>query len=142
MIENLRRCVIQNSVNSLRIYLCKQLISTIYIYKQRLLSCFHWYCSFFNLNYHIPWIFWNNKYEFHCWFNAKSMHVFLHIYICITYFLYHICRVFMRFTFFCSCRIPYSKASAVGGHPETTFFTYFGQKSKIHVTLLHMVKCG
>ena len=48
--------------------------------------------------------------------------VFTHIYICTTYFLYHICRVFMRFTFFCNCRIPYSKASAVGGHPETKFF--------------------
>lgn len=34
------------------------------------------------------------------------------------YFLYHICKVFIRLTFFCSCRTPYINASAVGGQPE------------------------
>ena len=33
------------------------------------------------------------------------------------YFLYHIWTVFMRFTFFCSWRMPYISASAVGGQP-------------------------
>lgn len=34
------------------------------------------------------------------------------------YFLYQICILFSLLIFLCSCRIPYSKASAVGGQPE------------------------
>lgn len=35
------------------------------------------------------------------------------------YFLYQICILFSRLIFLCSCRIPYSRASAVGGQPGT-----------------------
>jgi hypothetical protein len=35
------------------------------------------------------------------------------------YFLYHICKVFIRLIFFWSWSTPYNKASAVGGQPGT-----------------------
>lgn len=39
----------------------------------------------------------------------------------IHYFLYQICVVWIRFIFFCNCRIPYNNASAVGGQPVIFF---------------------
>lgn len=37
----------------------------------------------------------------------------------IIYFLYHILVILVCLIFFCSWKIPYMSASAVGGHPGT-----------------------
>lgn len=37
----------------------------------------------------------------------------------VSHFLYHIRKALVLLIFFCSCNMPYSNASAVGGQPGT-----------------------